>query len=78
LAKRAAKNQLLIMLDLDDLQNINDTYGHQEGDRAILSISIGVIDFKPSTRLSSAELFAPAGADLTEQKSKKRMSKSGE
>jgi diguanylate cyclase (GGDEF)-like protein len=36
LAKRDRKELLLIMVDMDGLKRINDTYGHPEGDRAIV------------------------------------------
>jgi diguanylate cyclase (GGDEF)-like protein len=36
LARRANRGLILIMVDMDGLKGINDTYGHQEGDRAII------------------------------------------
>ncbi len=33
------KGGVLILLDLDDLKGINDTYGHEQGDRAIMGIA---------------------------------------
>ena len=33
------KNCLLILLDMDNLKHVNDTYGHAQGDRAIRSIA---------------------------------------
>jgi diguanylate cyclase (GGDEF)-like protein len=36
LARRDGKDLLLIMVDVDGLKLINDTYGHSEGDRAII------------------------------------------
>ena len=37
----ASKNVpgILLLIDLDDLKGINDTYGHEEGDKAIMGIS---------------------------------------
>ena len=39
LAKRNHKKLLLIFLDLDGLKQINDTHGHQEGDRALRDVA---------------------------------------
>jgi len=36
---RENKSFLVIFCDMDGLKSINDTYGHQEGDRAILAMS---------------------------------------
>jgi two-component system cell cycle response regulator len=36
IAQREGQNLLLIMVDVDGLKSINDTYGHLEGDRAII------------------------------------------
>jgi GGDEF domain-containing protein len=39
LADRLGNGMYLLYADLDDLKNINDTHGHQEGDRAIIEVS---------------------------------------
>ena len=36
LAQRNAQNLLLLFCDVDNLKKINDTYGHQEGDLALI------------------------------------------
>ena len=36
---RGGRPGILLLLDLDDLKGINDTFGHNEGDRAIRSIA---------------------------------------
>ena len=36
LARRSQTELLLVFLDLDGLKHINDTFGHQEGDRALV------------------------------------------
>jgi diguanylate cyclase (GGDEF)-like protein len=36
IAKRIQKTLMLVYIDLDDLKQINDTYGHQEGDNALI------------------------------------------
>ena len=39
LADRSKKDMLLFSADLDNMKQINDTLGHQEGDRALLEIA---------------------------------------
>lgn len=39
LAKRKNRQTLLIFLDVDKLKWINDTYGHQEGDQALMDVA---------------------------------------
>lgn len=39
LAKCGEKGGILILIDLDDLKGINDNLGHDQGDRAIISIA---------------------------------------
>jgi len=39
LAQRNAQNLLLLFCDVDNLKKINDTYGHQEGDLALIRIA---------------------------------------
>ena len=36
IAKRIKKNAMLIFIDLDGMKKINDNYGHDEGDRALI------------------------------------------
>jgi diguanylate cyclase (GGDEF)-like protein len=38
LAKRSNTDILLIMLDVDGLKRVNDTYGHLEGDRVLIRV----------------------------------------
>lgn len=39
LARRTARAVLLVYLDVDDLKTINDTMGHQMGDRALVRVA---------------------------------------
>jgi diguanylate cyclase (GGDEF)-like protein len=39
LARRTEKGLILVYADLDQLKQINDTFGHQEGDRAIIQVA---------------------------------------
>jgi diguanylate cyclase (GGDEF)-like protein len=38
-AKRYKRSLSILMLDIDDFKHINDTYGHQFGDRVIITLS---------------------------------------
>ncbi len=39
-AQRYGRNLSIVMLDVDDLKLINDTYGHDSGDRVLISIAV--------------------------------------
>ena len=43
-AKRDKKDISIIMLDIDKFKNINDTYGHQVGDNAIIKLAEILLD----------------------------------
>lgn len=38
-AQRYQQDLSILMLDIDDFKNINDTFGHQEGDKVILEVA---------------------------------------
>ena len=58
IAERAKRELLLFFADLDGLKQINDTYGHQEGDHALLKIAAIL---KETFR--SSDLIARLGGD---------------
>lgn len=58
IAKRLNKSGLLLFMDMDYLKDINDTYGHAEGDEALRAIA-GVID----SAFRQADVTARVGGD---------------
>lgn len=58
LAQRTQGNLLLFFADVDGLKNINDTYGHQEGDQAIINTA----EILKST-FRQADIIARFGGD---------------
>jgi len=57
-AKRIKQGVFLLYADLDDLKNINDAYGHQEGDRALAAASKVLQD-----TFRSPDIIARLGGD---------------
>jgi diguanylate cyclase (GGDEF)-like protein/PAS domain S-box-containing protein len=58
MANRLDRELLLISADLDDLKVINDTFGHQEGDRALIDVAVIL---KETFR--SSDIIARIGGD---------------
>ncbi|NLW48843.1 MAG: GGDEF domain-containing protein, partial [Firmicutes bacterium] len=58
LARKRGKNGLLFFVDIDDLKQINDQYGHDEGDLAIKAV--GVILAKT---FRASDIIARLGGD---------------
>jgi len=58
LARRTKKSLLLFFCDLDDLKTINDTLGHEEGDKALIEVAV---IFKESFR--DSDIIARIGGD---------------
>lgn len=58
LARRAKRSLVLIFADLDGLKQINDTYGHREGDRALQAAA----DLLKKT-FRSTDILARIGGD---------------
>jgi diguanylate cyclase (GGDEF)-like protein len=58
-AKRYGNSLSLLMMDIDDFKKYNDTYGHQEGDKALRALSSvlkeGVRDSDTSCRYGGEE-----------------------
>lgn len=58
LSSNRAKGGVLILLDLDDLKEINDNLGHQQGDAAIIGIADAL-----KTHFRSDDVLIRAGGD---------------
>ncbi len=58
MANRLNRELLLISADLDDLKVINDTFGHQEGDHALLDVAVILKD-----TFRSSDIIARIGGD---------------
>lgn len=58
IARRAERHLLLFYCDLDDLKDINDRFGHNEGDRALQAIAAILKD-----TFRSSDLIARIGGD---------------
>lgn len=58
IANRANREMLLFFADMDGLKQINDNYGHQEGDNALKSIA-SILE----TTFRSSDLIARLGGD---------------
>lgn len=58
IAERANRELLLFFADLDGLKQINDTFGHQEGDQALLDITTILRE-----TFRSSDLIARLGGD---------------
>ncbi len=58
IANRMKRGVFLLFADLDDLKGINDNYGHQEGDRALIAV---VNIFKDTFR--DPDIIARIGGD---------------
>lgn len=57
-SERIGKPVALLMLDLDDLKTINDRFGHQAGDRAIVAVAQCCLD-----AIRTGDLVARLGGD---------------
>lgn len=57
-AKRLQEPISILMVDIDDFKQINDTFGHQEGDRVLIEVSQTI-----SSTLRSYDLFARYGGE---------------
>jgi diguanylate cyclase (GGDEF)-like protein/PAS domain S-box-containing protein len=58
IANRLNRELLLTSIDLDDLKVINDTYGHQEGDRALIDVAVILKE-----NFRSSDIIARIGGD---------------
>jgi diguanylate cyclase (GGDEF)-like protein len=58
MANRLNRELLLISADLDDLKIINDTFGHQEGDHALIDVAVILKD-----TFRSSDIIARIGGD---------------
>ena len=58
IAERMKKEMLMIYIDLDKMKHINDTFGHQEGDRALIDTAHILRD-----TFRSSDIIARLGGD---------------
>jgi diguanylate cyclase (GGDEF)-like protein len=58
LAHRNSQEVLLLFCDVDDLKSINDSYGHLEGDRALIQIADALVE-----TFRSSDILARLGGD---------------
>jgi len=70
IAERTKKNLLLFFTDLDKMKHINDTFGHQEGDKALIDIATILKDvFRESDIIGrmGGDEFAILAIDTTDE-----------
>jgi diguanylate cyclase (GGDEF)-like protein len=58
LARRSGQGALLFFADVDNLKHINDTFGHREGDRALLRAAVAL-----SETFRDSDVIARIGGD---------------
>lgn len=58
IARRRAKRLLLLYIDIDNMKHINDTFGHQQGDAALISAATVLRD-----TFRESDIIARVGGD---------------